>query len=122
MKSRTIARTSRFPTSGAGKREELTISRMMLGIAIPVLFFAGLGITALIIFLKNLKSPDSRGDSVAAIVALGVLGIRRIHRDLRAREIGFRHFLRHTTRRFRSKHFSGRLRSEQFSVDRFISD
>ena len=43
------------------QREELTISRMLLGITIPVLFFAGMGLTALIIFLKNLKSPDSRG-------------------------------------------------------------
>jgi hypothetical protein len=32
----------------------------MLGITIPVLFFAGLGLTALVVFLKNLKSPDSR--------------------------------------------------------------
>ncbi|MBV9887301.1 MAG: hypothetical protein JO119_12200, partial [Acidobacteria bacterium] len=40
--------------------DELTISRAMLGIGIPVLFFAGLGLTALIIFLKNLKSADSR--------------------------------------------------------------
>jgi hypothetical protein len=51
----------KIPDEWARKNEELTISRTMLGIAIPVLVFAGLGITALIIFLKNLKSPDSRG-------------------------------------------------------------
>lgn len=50
----------KIPDEWSRQREELTISRMMLGIAIPVLFFAGLGLTALIIFLKNLKSPDSR--------------------------------------------------------------
>ena len=51
----------KIPDEWSRQREELTISRMLLGITIPVLFFAGLGLTALIIFLKNLKSPDSRG-------------------------------------------------------------
>jgi membrane protease YdiL (CAAX protease family) len=50
----------KIPDEWARKNEELTISRMLLGITIPVLFFAGLGLTALIIFLKNLKSNDSR--------------------------------------------------------------
>jgi hypothetical protein len=50
----------KIPDEWSRNREELTISRTMLGIGIPVLFFAGFGITALIIFLKNLKSPDSR--------------------------------------------------------------
>jgi membrane protease YdiL (CAAX protease family) len=51
----------KIPDEWSRQREELTLPRMMLGITIPVVFFAGLGITALIIFLKNLKSPDSRG-------------------------------------------------------------
>ena len=50
----------KIPDEWSRKREEMTISRMMLGITIPVLFFAGLGLTALVVFLKNLKSPDSR--------------------------------------------------------------
>jgi hypothetical protein len=50
----------KIPDEWSRSRQELTISRMALGIMIPVLFFVGLGLTALIIFLKNLKSPDSR--------------------------------------------------------------
>jgi membrane protease YdiL (CAAX protease family) len=50
----------KIPDEWSRQREELTISRTMLGIGIPILFFAILGLTALIIFLKNLKSPDSR--------------------------------------------------------------
>jgi membrane protease YdiL (CAAX protease family) len=50
----------KIPDEWSRQREEQTISRVMLGIMIPVMFFAGLGLTALIIFLKNLKSPDSR--------------------------------------------------------------
>jgi len=50
----------KIPDEWSRKNDELTISRTMLGIGIPVLFFAGLGLTALIVFLKNLKSPDSR--------------------------------------------------------------
>jgi hypothetical protein len=50
----------KIPDEWRRSRQELTISRMALGIMIPVLFFAGLGLTALIIFLKNLKSQDSR--------------------------------------------------------------
>ncbi|MBV8515097.1 MAG: CPBP family intramembrane metalloprotease, partial [Acidobacteria bacterium] len=50
----------KIPDEWSRQREELTISRTMLGIGIPVLFFAGLGGAALIIFLRNLKSADSR--------------------------------------------------------------
>ncbi len=49
----------KIPDEWTRKREEFTVSRLVLGTVIPVIFFAGLGLTALIIFLKNLKSPDS---------------------------------------------------------------
>jgi hypothetical protein len=66
----------KIPDESSRQREEETISRTVLGTLIPVMFFAGLGLTALIIFLKNLKSPDSRGIpwrrlSVWAFWALG---------------------------------------------------
>jgi hypothetical protein len=50
----------KIPDEWARQHKDLTIFRLMLSIAIPVLFFAGLGFTALTIFLKNLKSADSQ--------------------------------------------------------------
>ena len=50
----------KIPDDWSRKQDELTISRMVLTIIIPVAFFAGLALTALIIFLKNLRSEESR--------------------------------------------------------------
>jgi hypothetical protein len=50
----------KIPDDWRRKQEELTIPRMIFTIAIPVLFFGGLTITALIIFLRNLRSPEAR--------------------------------------------------------------
>ena len=50
----------KIPDEWSRERTGLTLPRMMLGTTIPVLFFGGLVLTALVIFLKNLKSPDSR--------------------------------------------------------------
>ncbi len=50
----------KIPDDWKRKQEELTLSRMAFTIAIPVLFLGGLAITALIIFLKNLRSDEAR--------------------------------------------------------------
>ncbi len=50
----------KIPDDWSRKQEELTLSRTIFTIAIPVLFLGGLAITALIIFLKNLRSQDAR--------------------------------------------------------------
>jgi hypothetical protein len=50
----------KIPDDWSRKQEELTLSRMIFTIAIPVLFLGGLAITALVIFLKNLRSPEAR--------------------------------------------------------------
>ncbi len=50
----------KIPDDWSRKQDELTISRMVLTIIIPVAFIAGLALTALIIFLKNLRSEESR--------------------------------------------------------------
>ncbi len=50
----------KIPDDWSRKQEELTLSRTIFTIAIPVLFLGGLAITALIIFLKNLRSDDAR--------------------------------------------------------------
>jgi membrane protease YdiL (CAAX protease family) len=50
----------KIPDDWSRKQEELTLARTIFTIAIPVLFLGGLVITALVIFLKNLRSQDSR--------------------------------------------------------------
>jgi membrane protease YdiL (CAAX protease family) len=50
----------KIPEDWSRKQEELTVPRMIFTIAIPVLFLGGLAITALIIFLKNLRSAEGR--------------------------------------------------------------
>jgi membrane protease YdiL (CAAX protease family) len=50
----------KIPDDWRRKQEELTIPRTVLAIAIPIVFLGGLAITVLIIFLKNLRSPEVR--------------------------------------------------------------
>jgi Ca2+/Na+ antiporter len=50
----------KIPDDWSRKQEELTVPRMIFTIAIPLLVLGGLAITALIIFLKNLRSPEAR--------------------------------------------------------------
>jgi hypothetical protein len=50
----------KIPDDWRRKQEELSLARMVLTIAIPALFLGGLAITALIIFLKNLRSDQAR--------------------------------------------------------------
>jgi MFS family permease len=50
----------KIPDDWRRKREELTLSRMVLSYVVPGLFYVGLGLTALIIFLKNLRSAEAQ--------------------------------------------------------------
>jgi hypothetical protein len=50
----------KIPDGWRRKQEELTLARTILNYGIPTLFFGGLGLTALIVFLKNLKSEAAR--------------------------------------------------------------
>jgi membrane protease YdiL (CAAX protease family) len=50
----------KIPDDWRRKQEELTLFRTVYAYVIPILFFAGLGLTALIVFLKNLKSESAR--------------------------------------------------------------
>ncbi|HEX4542112.1 MAG TPA: CPBP family intramembrane glutamic endopeptidase [Candidatus Acidoferrum sp.] len=50
----------KIPADWRRKQEEQTLPRGILNIGIPILFFAGLGITAVVIFLKNLRSEAAR--------------------------------------------------------------
>jgi hypothetical protein len=50
----------KIPDEWRRKQEELSLFRTVFSYAMPILFFAGLGLTALIVFLKNLKSEAAR--------------------------------------------------------------
>jgi hypothetical protein len=50
----------KIPDEWRRKQEETTLTKIIFGYAIPLLTVAGFGITALIIFLKNLRSEVAR--------------------------------------------------------------
>ena len=50
----------KIPDEWRRKQEELTLSRTVLTYVFPILFFVGLALTPLIVFLKNLKSDAAR--------------------------------------------------------------
>jgi hypothetical protein len=50
----------KIPDEWRRKQEELTLTKIVFGYAIPILVVVGFGITALIVFLKNLRSPEGR--------------------------------------------------------------
>jgi membrane protease YdiL (CAAX protease family) len=50
----------KIPDEWRRKQEELTLPRMLADYALPILFYLGLGLTALIFFLKNLRSEAVR--------------------------------------------------------------
>jgi membrane protease YdiL (CAAX protease family) len=50
----------KIPADWRRKQEELTVPRTIINFGIPILFFVGLGITALVLFLKNLRSEAAR--------------------------------------------------------------
>jgi hypothetical protein len=50
----------KIPDDWRRRQQELTLFRTVLNYGIPVLFLGGLGLTALILFLKNLKSEAAR--------------------------------------------------------------
>ncbi|HVS89351.1 MAG TPA: CPBP family intramembrane glutamic endopeptidase [Candidatus Acidoferrum sp.] len=50
----------KIPDDWRRKQEELTLPRVILGYAFHILFYSGLGLAALILFLKNLRSEAVR--------------------------------------------------------------
>jgi membrane protease YdiL (CAAX protease family) len=50
----------KIPDDWRRKQEELSLSRTVFTQVVPILYFVGLGLTALIVFLKNLKSEAAR--------------------------------------------------------------
>ncbi len=50
----------KIPDEWRRKQEEQTLSRTIYGFAVPILLFGGLGITALVLFFKSLRSDAMR--------------------------------------------------------------
>jgi hypothetical protein len=50
----------KIPDEWRRKQEEVTLAKIVFGYAIPILVVAGFAITALIVFLKNLRSEEAR--------------------------------------------------------------
>lgn len=65
----------KIPDDWRRKQEELTLFRTVYAYVIPILFFASLGLTALIIFLKNLKSEAARSIPWKSIAIWSTLGL-----------------------------------------------
>ncbi len=65
----------KIPDDWRRKQEELSLFRTVFGYAIPILFFASLGLTALIVFLKNLKSEAARSIPWRRIAFWSVWGL-----------------------------------------------
>ncbi len=65
----------KIPDDWRRKQEELSLFRTVFGYAIPILFFASLGLTALIVFLKNLKSEVARSIPWRRIAFWSVWGL-----------------------------------------------
>jgi len=65
----------KIPDDWRRKQEELTLFRTVYAYVIPILFFASLGLTALIIFLKNLKSEAARSIPWKSIGIWSTLGL-----------------------------------------------
>ena len=65
----------KIPDDWRRKQEELSLFRTVFSYAIPILFFAGLGLTALIVFLKNLKSDAARSIPWRRIALWSVWGL-----------------------------------------------
>ncbi len=65
----------KIPDDWRRKQEELSLFRTVFRYAIPILFFAGLGLTALILFLKSQKSEAARSIPWRRIAFWSVWGL-----------------------------------------------
>jgi membrane protease YdiL (CAAX protease family) len=65
----------KIPDDWRRKQEELTLPRAVFSYGLPALFFGGLGLTALIVFLMNLKSEAARSIPWKRIGAWSVWGL-----------------------------------------------
>jgi len=65
----------KIPDDWRRKQEELSLFRTVFSTVIPIVFFASLGITAIIVFLKNLKSEAARSIPWRRIAFWSVWGL-----------------------------------------------
>ncbi|HYT21449.1 MAG TPA: CPBP family intramembrane glutamic endopeptidase [Candidatus Polarisedimenticolia bacterium] len=65
----------KIPDDWRRKQEELSLFRAVFSYVIPILYFTGLGLTALIVFLKNLKSEAARSIPWRRIALWSIWGL-----------------------------------------------
>ena len=65
----------KIPDDWRRRQEELTLPRVILSMVLPVLVFGGVIITALIVFLKNLRSEDAHAIPWRRIAMWGLWGL-----------------------------------------------
>ena len=65
----------KIPDDWRRKQEEFSLPRTLLTYVIPIFFFVGLGITALVILLKNLKSEAARSIPWRRIFSWSIWGL-----------------------------------------------
>ena len=65
----------KIPDDWRRQREELTMPRVLLSIVLPILVLGGLLLTALIIFLKNLRSEDAHAIPWRRLGVWGLWGL-----------------------------------------------
>jgi len=65
----------KIPDDWRRKQEELSLFRAIFSYVIPILFFVGLGLTALIVFLMNLKSEAARSIPWRRIALWSIWGL-----------------------------------------------
>jgi MFS family permease len=65
----------KIPDDWRRKQEEFSLPRTLLTYVIPILFFAGLGITALVLLLKNLESDAARSIPWRRIFSWSIWGL-----------------------------------------------
>ena len=65
----------KIPDEWRRKQEEQTISRTLYSFAVPILLFGGLGITAIVLFFKNLRSESMRAIPWRRLVLWALSGL-----------------------------------------------
>jgi membrane protease YdiL (CAAX protease family) len=65
----------KIPDEWRRKQDEQTLARTIYGFAVPILLFGGLGLTALIVFFKNLRTDEMRSVPWRRLLLWAIAGL-----------------------------------------------